>query len=544
MIVLLSIFATRAGCANSANVARRDCMFRPARSIAVVLLALGLAACGNGPNTANTTHTTPTPDHVVLIVVDTLRPDHLPLYGYARDTAPFLTALGHESAVFLEAVSTSTYTPEAIGSLFTGLYPSRSSWGAGWHARPSLNHATLAMHFQKAGYRTAMFSDSPMLDHPEFARGFDTAECMSEFGLSGQGQRLVDQGLAWLERHATEKTFLYLHFLDPHAPYAPTEEAYKRFGGTRPADPVTMSGALRTGLPELVAEGFGPGEARFEDLVQRYDAEIYVVDQALKNLFDGMKALDVAEHTLAIITADHGEEFLEHGFVEHAWKLYPETFRVPMLFWSPGRIAPGRYTGTASLADVYPTLAALQGLEGPERADGYPLFVRDGASWAAAAPDAPRIVELQIQSRCMIRGVVTPDSLYLAYWKYLSAEECARAAGELQEIRAALASGEQKPVDPWGPIVREEYYDLREDPGCRNNIAEAHPETTVRWRTFLHDYGKACPPQLPDAYKATRDPALLTPEQAALLEGVDPAYLHLLDPALLDEESLETLGYL
>ena len=531
MIVLLSIFTGLCG------KKPRRCPRRAATLLAV----LGLAACSPAPEPA--VPTAP-PDHVVLVVIDTLRADHVPFHGYHRDTAPFLAGLARDGAVFTEAVSTSSYTPEAIGSLFTARYPSATSWGAGWHARPSLNHKTLAMDFRAAGYRTAMFSDSPMLDHPEFARGFEVAECLSEFGLSGQGERLAGQALAWLESNRSEKTFLYLHFLDPHAPYAPPEDAYQRFGGARPAEPVTMSGGLRTGLPELLAAGFGPGEARFEDLVQRYDAEIFTVDQALKNLFDGMKALGIAGRALAVVTADHGEEFLEHGFVEHAWKLYPETFRVPMIFWSPGRIQPGRHGGTASLADIYPTLAVLQGLEGPGTSDGYPLFARDGISWAAAAPDAPRILELLIQSRCMIRGVVTPDALYLAYWKYLSPEECARTAGELQEIRAAFLSGERAPLDPWGPIIREEYYDLRKDPGCQNNIAQDQPEATARWRRFLRDYGKTCPPQLPDTYKATRDPVLLTPEQSALLEGVDPAYLHLLDPARLDEEALETLGYL
>ena len=168
------------------------------------------------------------------MVVDALRADHLPFHGYGRDTAPFLSGLAKDGAVFTDAVSTSTYTPEAIGSLFTGIYPSGTPWGAGWHARPSPSHTTMAMAFRRAGYQTALFSNSPMLDHPEFFRGFDTTVCSTDFGLSGQGHRLVEQALAWLAARKSEKTFLYLHFLDPHAPYAPPEDAYKQFGGTRP----------------------------------------------------------------------------------------------------------------------------------------------------------------------------------------------------------------------------------------------------------------------------------------------------------------------
>lgn len=479
------------------------------------------------------------------MVIDALRADHLPVYGYDRDTAPFLNSLAEESLIFTEAASVSSYTPESISALFTGLYPSASPWGAGWHARPSLNHTTLAMHFQDAGYQTALFSATPMLDHPEFHRGFDTAVCDTEFGLSRQSGRLVEMALAWLGERRTQKTLIYLHFLDPHAPYDPPDDAYGRFGGARPADPVTMDGALRSGLPALLDEGFGPGEARFEDLVQRYDAEIFDVDRAIRGYFAGLADFGLRRKSLAVVTADHGEEFLDHGFVEHAWSLYPETYRVPLLFWEPGYLAPGRKAGVVSLVDLFPTLIALQELPGaPENLSGSTLLEKSNGMWRARTPARPRILEQLIQSRMLIRGVVTGDSLYLAYWKYLSPAECAEAAGNLRAIRRELRDGVRAEVDPWGPIVREEYYDLARDPGCRKNLAEERPGEVARWRLYLREYQEACPPQLPDAYKATRDPSRLTPEHTRLLETVDPAWRRLLDPVPLDEEMLQTLGYL
>jgi len=485
------------------------------------------------------------PDHMVIMVVDALRADHLPMYGYERDTAPFLQVLAKDGVVFEDAVSTSTYTPEAISALFTGLYPSATSWGAGWHARPAPSHPTLAMGFRSAGYKTALFSNSPMLDHPEFSRGFDFAECSTEFGLSGQNQRLVDRALAWQREHQTEKTFVYIHFLDPHAPYAPPQEAYEQFGGERPAHPVTMAGQLRTGLPGLRAEGFGPGEVRFQDVVQRYDAEIFDVDRAIGAYFDGLAELGRNKSTLAIVTADHGEEFLDHGFVEHAWKLYPETYRIPLLLWAPGFVTPGRQSGTVSLVDVLPTLTEVMDLPRfPLNLSGANLLESAGGRWQSKAPRGHRVLELMIQSRCMIRGVITDDALYLAYWKYLSPEECAEAAGKLKEIRKELFDGVRTPVDPWGEIVREEYYDLKRDPACQNNLAAEKPMEVMKYRLKLLEYGKTCPPQLPDAYKATRDPALLTPEQAEQLRMVDPAFQELLDPAAIDPETLEALGYL
>lgn len=510
-------------------------------AIALSSIAAGDPVAAHGPEPASGYEPA---RHVVVILIDTLGAAHLPLYGYAVNTAPFLNLLAGESAVFTGAVSTSTYTPEAVGSLFTGLYPSASAWGAGWHARPSLNHVTMAMRFREAGYATALFSNSPMLNHPEFFRGFDDSDCLAEFGLSGQGPRLVRQGLDWLEQRGQEKSFLYLHFLDPHAPYQPPREAYRHLGGTGASAQLTLDADLRDNLPEMVTAGFRPGEPRFDDLVCRYNAEIYDVDGAVEVFFEGLESLGLNDDTLVVITADHGEEFLEHGFMEHAWKLYPETFRIPLLFWAPGRVPVGRFGGVVSLADVLPTIAALQGIPGGAAVDGVPLAVQQNGEWQVQTDGEPRIMELLIESRCVVRGVATEDALYLAYWKYLSPAECAEAAGKLPEIRAAYLNGTRPAVNLWGPIVREEYYDLTADPTCQNDLAEARPDDVARWRAYLLDYGKRCPPQLPDRYKVTRDPSLLSDSERAALEEVDPVFLSPPAPDGLDEDLLKTLGYL
>lgn len=534
----------------SAFPARKECMILPNRANAAPFWPLGfrgaaligvlfLAACrfeGTGEAT--------TPRHVVIVVIDTLRADHLPLYGYARDTAPFLATLGAEGAVFDHAVSTSSYTAEAISSLFAGYYPSATPWGAGWHARPSLNHQTLALRFREAGYKTALFSESPMLDHPEYFRGFDHTECLKTFGVSGQAPNLVEKALEWLEANADEPTLLYLHILDPHAPYAPPPDQYKAFVTERPEAPVQMEEDLRVRLSHLKDEGFGPGEARFENLVQRYDAEIAFVDRAIEKFFDGMERLGTLGDTLAVITADHGEEFLDHGYVEHAWKLYPETFRVPMIFWRPGLIVPAREARTVSLVDVLPTLLHFQDLDADALLNGTTLFNKEDGVAQLAVNGEPRVMELLIQSRCLIRAVITEDALYLAYWKWLSPEDCERTANLPKENRMSFFEGSTQPTDPWGPIVREEYYELKSDPGCKRDLAATRPEALTRWRAHLEAYRETCPPQLPDRYKATKEPAALTPEQATLLVGIDPTYLAPPPGGMPDEETLRTLGYL
>jgi hypothetical protein len=539
VLSLLSEFAAWAAGKNSAEPPKINSDGARRGAWSLVLLCAGLAQGDGLPPTL-----TP-PRHVVVLLIDTLSSGHLPFHGYPVNTAPFLSGLAAEAAVYTGAVSTSTYTPEAVGSLFTGLYPSRSPWGAGWHARPSLKHPTLATVFQDAGYATALFSNSPMLDHPEFLRGFDVSACQTEFGLSGGNDRLAEQGLAWLEQRKHARSLLYLHFLDPHGPYQPPNEAYRHLGGTGASAALALDTDLRDNLPDLVAEGFGPGDARFDDLVRCYDAEIYDVDAAIGRFFAGLTALGIADETLVVLTADHGEEFLEHGFMEHAWKLYPETFRVPLLFWAPGRVAAGRNGGVVSLVDVMPTVTRIQGLRQAGAVDGTPLMSPgNGGVWQHQPAGGPRIMELLIESRCVVRGVVSDSSLYLAYWKYLSPEECAATAGQLKTIRAEYLDGTRPPVDLWGAIVREEYYDLNADPGCQRDRAALEPDAVSRWRSYLLEYGKSCPPQFPDRYKVTRDPSLLSEEQRALLDGIDSVYLQPRGAGGVDEEMLKALGYL
>lgn len=484
------------------------------------------------------------PEHVVLIVIDTLRADHLPLYGYARNTAPFLSRLGAEGAVFDHAMSTSSYTAESISSLFSGYYPSATSWGTGWHARPALDRPTLAMRFQKAGYKTALFSESPMLDHAEYQRGFDEAVCLKEFGVSGQAPNLVKKALAWLEAHADQPTFLYLHILDPHAPYAPPAEQYDTFVKERPQNPVEMEEDLRIRLGALKNEGFGPGEPRFENVIQRYDAEIAFVDDAIRTFFEGMENLGVLDRTLAAVTADHGEEFLDHGYVEHAWKLYPETFHIPMIIWRPGLITPVREARTVSLVDLTPTLLHLKDIEIKDTLSGKSLFRKLNQSARLEISEEPRLLELLIQSRCMIRAVVTDNDLYLAYWKWLSPEDCERTANLPRENRMGFFEGSAHPTDPWGPIIREEFYDLKTDPACKNNRASEFPDALARGRACLGAYRITCPPQLPDRFKATKEPGVLTADQNKLLVGIDPVLLAPPPNGLPDEDMLRTLGYL
>jgi arylsulfatase A-like enzyme len=209
-------------------------------------------------------------------------------------------------------------------------------------------------------------------------------------------------------------------------------------------------------LAALRAGGFGPGDPRFEDLVARYDAEIAATDAALRELFRGLADLGVRDRSLVVITADHGEEFLEHGYVEHGWTLYEEVLRVPLLFWAPGALAPARVRARASHVDVVPSLLDLLGItrDGP-KLDGLALFEMGPEGMRPVSRERVQIAELLIPRRQIVRAVLLDD------WKYVAAQtwiDPADRSGDDARPAGAVP-------DLWAPPVREELYHLGDDPG-------------------------------------------------------------------------------
>ena len=314
-----------------------------------------LFACGSPPE--------PTPSNLIVIVVDTLRADHLGLHGYDRDTSPFLDEVARQGMVFENAQSVSSFTRESVSALFTGHLPSTSG-SIGWYAAPAEHLPTLGTSYAQAGYRTGLFTTTLMLPDPAYARGFDSVEhLVKKGGVSGKGQALSERALEFVRECDDDPFMLYLHYFDPHGPYDPPEELKRRFTDEIHPDPVGLYTQLRKRVPEYVSKGFGPGDPLYEDQQVRYDAEITWTDQALKSLFDGLAELGLADNTLVVITSDHGEEFLDHGFVEHAWTLYQESVHVPLIFWWPGVLEPARVPQRVSLVDVLPTVQLLQGID-------------------------------------------------------------------------------------------------------------------------------------------------------------------------------------
>jgi arylsulfatase len=425
--------------------------FLPAAIAAIGLAGTLVAGCDRRPPVP------PPPKNVIVINVDTLRADHLGCYGYLRDTSPFIDSLAAAGVRFDEARVNSTFTRESVAALMTGRLPSRSG-SMGWDATPPPGDATLGRIFERAGYATGFFSATTMLTDPGFTQGFQTVRQLTErWGASGLGPELSAAALAFARAPRDRPFLMYVHYLDPHGPYDPTPAHLRKFAPAPLPSPLGLYADVRSRLAELVAEGFGPGEARFDDMVARYDAEIADTDVAIAELFAGLDGQGLLDRTIVVLTADHGEELLDHGFVEHAWTLYEEVLRVPLVFW-PATVLPGLDgRRRAATVDVLPTLLALVGIAAPAGLDGRSLLTKG---------DAPLVAELAIAERSVLRTVIDGRWKYVAAAKWLPPPARSAAARVENDLRR---QGGERGVDRCGPTVHEELYDLVADPSEHHN---------------------------------------------------------------------------
>lgn len=291
---------------------------------------------------------------IVLIVVDTLRRDHLPFYGYPKDTAPFLGSLASRGVVFENAYSTTSWTAPATASLFTGVYPLQHGVVVGRFAvklvrsegvpmrlnRIPATAQTIPEAMRAAGYAThAVVQNANIRPELGFDQGFDGFHALNP---SHRADTITEQ-LAELRSQilARRPYFLYLHYMDPHKPYNKNPPFF---------DPETR------------------GDERS---ISAYDSEIHHVDEHIRLSFETM---GWSRDTLVVLTADHGEELGERGDWGHARTLFAETLNVPLLFFGPGAAAGRRFADPVSHVDVLPTLRSVAGAPGGHKEAGVSLW--------------------------------------------------------------------------------------------------------------------------------------------------------------------------
>jgi len=463
-----------------------------------------LGACGKEPEVASekTNEESSTPSdgpNVIVIVCDAMRADHLSCYGYARKTSPFMDRLGAEGALFERVTSCSTITRESVPAIFTGRHPSSSgiTGGAvGGTGAPDPARPHLGRYFHDAGYATAFLTDSYALTAPPFTEGlgFDKVVLADQSDSSGKGFDLTQQLLDFVKACNGRKFMAYIHYLDPHAPYKPPDDYYLRFADTVYPNPVPLLGGegVRNNCAQFIKDGFGPGDPRFEDLVLRYDAEIAFVDDAIRALYDGLKTLGVLENTIVVLTSDHGEEFLEHGFWAHGWTVYEESSHVPLIFWRPGRITPARVPTGVSHVDLLPTVLTLADIEyDAADLDGLALLTRAQGLFRPKVQERPIVCELLLDHRNLLRSIVKDEWKYIAAMKWRSAELRYEDLQALATIREEIMSGAREPMDIWSPVIHEELYHLAVDPGEKQDRIGQAPQTEMM-RNELDTYKAYC----------------------------------------------------
>jgi arylsulfatase A-like enzyme len=398
---------------------RRPPLARLASRFAPILAAATtLVGCGPQP-------TAPRPPDVVLIVLDTLRPDHLGCYGYERDTSPHLDALARDGVIFENAQSPAPWTAPSVASLLTSLYP--DVHGVTEHPRAGslpLAAPTLAERLSERGYTTAAFTEGGYVKAAfGLDRGFDLFQDQAGDGAGFMGNlhhpsRLranVDRAREWLAARDAAPFFLFFHTYEVHSPLRAPEEFIRFFRPgfddadhrARLRETILVWNARReldrAGARVLRAEAFyralegAPaiedrealmvaGEALGEPLHKRnaagdadlvawardlYDAEVRYTDAQLARLWQALEATRTAtgglDNTILILVSDHGEGLGDHGTMGHGINLHESLLRTVLIVRAPGLLDPSsvaqgrRVQEVVSLVDVMPTVLELIG---------------------------------------------------------------------------------------------------------------------------------------------------------------------------------------
>jgi len=333
--------------------------------------------------------------NVLLIIVDAVRVDRLGCYGSELGATPRIDELAASGVRFANAYSHASWTLPACASILTSLYPPQH--GAGGNVRhfrklPD-SVRTVAECFRDAGYATAAVVNVDFLTASfGMTQGFTDVdfEVYPNNIQARPAKPTTDAALAWLKSHGDQPFFLLVHYFDPHLVYAPPPEYRQRFAAPEDrSDARWVFGTRR----QIVAYRQGllvfdePTIRRAERL---YNGEVAYTDHEVGRLLDGLELLGLTESTIVVLTADHGEEFLDHGGFEHGHTLYNELVRVPLLV-RVGRGGSGRSVASVvAHVDLAPTLCELTGVA-PE-----PTFVGRslaGLLTGAATEDHPVIFE-------------------------------------------------------------------------------------------------------------------------------------------------------
>jgi arylsulfatase A-like enzyme len=342
--------------------------------------------------------TTRRPD-ILFVTIDALRADHLSSYGYQQFTSPAIDAFARNAARFSNAIAQAPYTKASIASIMTGQYPSAHKTVTASVPFPETmtghlttapivtdllpsSMPTLAEALRAGGYQTLGFTANPFLIEAfGFARGFDRFRFYPGTDFA-RGERIVFEAVdAARDADGRRPLFMWVHFMEPHSPYTPP--------------PLTAGMFHVEGLPQPIPSQVSipgwllPGSPRdLRQYVAAYDDDISAVDAAFDTLLRELRSMRGWRDTIVVLTADHGEQFLDHGGWEHGSNLHDELIRVPLVIQAPSSL-PGVIDAQVQLIDLFPTLLEMAGA---------PLPATSGRAievlWNPKSPSHPAMSEI------------------------------------------------------------------------------------------------------------------------------------------------------
>jgi arylsulfatase A-like enzyme len=345
------------------------------RLAGLALVALALA-CGSERE----------PPNVVMVAVDTLRPDHLGCYGYERATSPNIDMLARRGVLFENAISQAPWTLPSFGAVFTSLYPTQHG-ATTTDTRMRTTFPTLAGILREAGYATAAIINAPVL-RPEFGlnRGFEYYDVMPA-GVERHADEVTGKALEWIDTHRDRPFFMFVHYFDPHLAYSPPAP-YDTLFDPNYGGPIGNSFNLdyfsSKTIPNMRDEIALLSRADSSHIISLYDGEIAFTDRAVGALLGGLAERGLDSNSLIVFLSDHGEEFFDHGGLDHGHSLYHELIHVPLVFCFPEAVRSGGTIPTyARLVDVAPTILDIVAIDRPRHFEGTslrPLISSSGGS--------------------------------------------------------------------------------------------------------------------------------------------------------------------
>ncbi|MFT7668074.1 MAG: arylsulfatase A-like enzyme [Planctomycetota bacterium] len=420
------------------------------------------------------------PELVLYVLFDTLGADHVSHLGYDRLTTPNLDELATRGIAFENAVSPAPYAVGSIPSLLTGRYPD-SHGLTGYKGELPKEEVTLAESLSQAGYRTVAisavynggahygndqgfdrFAEMHLGPGPEGTRQVQFQGKLCHYPTPGESLKVVREELDGMK--AGESIFLFVHFLQPHAPYSAPPQFLERFRDSRfpgPFDPNATQELRKRTLTGV------PGPEDIESTIHLYDANVAWADDALGQLVAELKSRELFEESLIVATGNHGEGFWEHGLRGHGVHLYGELMRVPAVLKLPAsdKRFGLRRSALVSNLDFVPTILERLSLDFPPRP-------YDGVSLMALVND-PKFVG---HEKLLMRNEP----------KRTAKRRIAMRWPDKKVIITLPAEGDTKEAF-YDPL----YFDLGADPRESHNLAETQPEATARAVQELLDYHQA-----------------------------------------------------